>query len=111
MATIDTPVRERIDAETQEARNALWDVLLSADTPGRHRAVFVQDAETGQLVGHAEPVDHASWPEVRWNRYRRVRAAIRRLAEDAVWRDNELARELLDQTLELEERMEQDPDG
>jgi transcriptional regulator with XRE-family HTH domain len=109
--TIGTPTRERIDADTQEVQDALWKVVFSSPGVGRHKVVFVHDAASGEIEARAEAVDPQTWPEVRWDRYRQFRSAIRRLAEDAGWQDNELARELLDQTLELQERLEADPDG
>ena len=111
MTTIETAVRKRIDAETEKAQTALWRVVSSSPSLERHEGASTQEEASGGLAGEAEPVTTPSWPEVRWERYRQLRSAIRRLAGDAGWQDNELARELLDQTFELQERLEQDPDG
>jgi hypothetical protein len=81
--------RERLNAEVDEARDALGEVATNPATPA----------------------DRDSFREARWTAYRDFRASVRRIAGAPEWRDNPVAQELLDQTLELEERIEQDAAG
>jgi hypothetical protein len=54
------------------------------------------------------PIDFS---EARWDAYRTFRSTVRKLTSHDEYENNPLFRELLDQTLELEERLEQDPDA
>jgi hypothetical protein len=91
MSTVAMPTaeaRERLAGEVREAQG-----VLSAFSAG-----FVD-------------VDATRRVDQRWQAYKAVRSLVRQIASDEEWRDNPIAQELLDQTLELEERLEADGDG
>ena len=56
-------------------------------------------------------VDATRRVDQRRQAYKAVRSLVRQIASDVEWRDNPIGQELLDQTLELEERLEADEDG
>lgn len=103
VAVLDRPVVRELEAEARDAEQAL------------ERVVAYSTAESGKnsaaVAVHEPPRAPSDVSEARWDAYRRFRGIVRKLTSHEEYENNPLFRELLDQTLELQERLEEDRDA
>jgi transcriptional regulator with XRE-family HTH domain len=122
MSTLETPVRktrDRLDYEVREAQEALdmvvvWHVAGSGKSEAAVRLrnqLMHGEPERMMSIIESEEVDTERRVAERWKAYKELRSIVRKMAAEQAWRENPIAQELLDQTFELEERLEQDPTG
>lgn len=116
MTTTDN--RKRLDEEARSAHESLIQVVywqFVGSSEGQAVVEEMQGRRGSYLDSFTfEPVanlDEARRVAERWEAYRSLRSTVRRMARDSEWIKNPLAQELLDQTLELEERLEDDTTG
>ncbi len=121
MPVTERPVRvgrTHLDEEVREAHEAL-DMVVIWHTVGSGKSFalaqlrnYVAHTPERKLVVLGSRLRDTEDPIAeRWKAYKSWRMIVRRMVAEPEWSDNPVAQELLDQTLELEERLEQDESG
>jgi hypothetical protein len=100
IAVLDEPVLLDLQAEARDAEEALKHVVVFSPA-----ATATSEAPRPAPEVQRVPADIT---QARWEAYRRFRSTVRKLTNHEEYENNPLFRELLDQTLELEERLEED---